>query len=90
VSKLRQYGGKRCHSATGLSVALHIYSMADQDKSRRGFMKDITRTLLAISLVLYALIALLSMDRFRDNARSSPVDQEQRVSDVGLRVGWRR
>jgi hypothetical protein len=64
--------------------------MADQDKSRRGFMKDIARTLLAISLVLYALIALLSMDRFRDNARSSPVDQEQRISDVGLRIGWRR
>ena len=53
-------------------------------------MKDIARTLLAISLVLYALIALLSMDRFRDNAQSSPVDQEQRISDVGLRIGCGR
>ena len=53
-------------------------------------MKDITRTLLATGLVAYALIALLSIDRFRDNARSSPVNTEQRISDVGLRIGWRR
>jgi hypothetical protein len=55
-----------------------------------GFMKDITPVLLATGLVLYSLIALLSTDRFRDNAQSSPVNAEHRISDVGLRFAWHR
>ena len=53
-------------------------------------MKDITPVLLATGLVLYSLIALLSTDRFRDNAQSSPANAEHRISDVGLRFAWHR
>jgi hypothetical protein len=53
-------------------------------------MKDIASALLATCLVLYALIALLSIDRFRDNARSSPINTEQTISEGGLLFGWHR
>jgi hypothetical protein len=53
-------------------------------------MKDITPVLLAACLILYTLIALLSFDRSRENQPPSPVNSEERVSDVGLRVAWHR
>jgi hypothetical protein len=53
-------------------------------------MKNITPALLATGLVLYALLALLSNDRFRDNARSSAINTEQTISEVGLLFGWHR
>jgi hypothetical protein len=51
-------------------------------------MKDITPVLLATGLILYTLIALLSLDHTRENQRPSLVNSEERVSDVGLRVAW--
>ena len=53
-------------------------------------MKDIIHVLLATGLILYVLIALLSLDHNRENQRSSLVNSEERVSDVGLRVALHR
>jgi len=49
-------------------------------------MKDITPVLLATGLIVYVLIALLSLDHTRENQRPSLVNSEERISDVGLRV----
>jgi hypothetical protein len=54
------------------------------------FMKDITAALLAIGLVLYSLIALLSIERNRDSASSPLVSNQERISDLGLRVAFQR
>jgi hypothetical protein len=54
------------------------------------FMKDITAALLAIVFVLYSLIALLSVERNQDSTSSPLVSNQERVSELGLRVAFQR
>jgi hypothetical protein len=54
------------------------------------FMKDITATLLAIGFVLYSLIALLSVERNQDSTSSPLVSNQERISELGLRVTFQR
>jgi hypothetical protein len=54
------------------------------------FMKDITAALLAIVFVLYSLIALLSVERNQDNTSSPVVSNQERISELGLRVALQR
>jgi hypothetical protein len=49
------------------------------------FMKDITAALLAIVLVLYTLVALLSVQLHQDSTSSRLVNNEERISELGLR-----
>jgi len=53
-------------------------------------MKDITAALLAIVFVLYSLIALLSVERNQDNTSSPLVSNQERISELGLRVAFQR
>jgi hypothetical protein len=55
-------------------------------------MKDITTPFLAILFVLYSLITLISAELNPDNTNSLLVNNQARISDVGLRFalnGWR-
>jgi hypothetical protein len=54
------------------------------------FMKDITAALLAIVFVLYSLIALLSVERNQDSTSSPVVSNQERISELGLRVALQR
>lgn len=54
------------------------------------FMKDITVALLAIVFVLYSLIALLSVDLNQDSTSSPMVSNQERISELGLRVAFQR
>ena len=54
------------------------------------FMKDITAPLLAMGIVLYVLLALLSLERHQDRMSSPLVSNQERISEVGLRVGFQR
>jgi hypothetical protein len=54
------------------------------------FMKDITAALLAIVFVLYSLIALLSVELNRDSTSSPLVSNQERISELGLRVAFQR
>jgi hypothetical protein len=54
------------------------------------FMKDITVALLAIVFVLYSLIALLSVDLNQDSTSSPLVSNQERISELGLRVAFQR
>jgi hypothetical protein len=54
------------------------------------FMKDFTAALLAISFVLYSLIALLSVDLNQDSTSSPLVSNQERISELGLRVAFQR
>jgi hypothetical protein len=54
------------------------------------FMKDITAVLLAIVFVLYSLIALLSVERNQDSTSSPLVRNQEKISELGLRVAFRR
>ena len=54
------------------------------------FVKDITATLLAIVLVLYALIVLLSVELNPDPTSSPLVSNQERISDVGLRFAFKQ
>jgi hypothetical protein len=54
------------------------------------FMKNITAALLAIVFVLYSLIALLSVERNQDSTSSPLVSNQERVSELGLRVAFQR
>jgi hypothetical protein len=54
------------------------------------FMKDFTAALLAIVFVLYSLIALLSVERNQDSTSSPLVSNQERISEVGLRVAFQR
>jgi hypothetical protein len=49
------------------------------------FMKDITPALLAIVFVLYTLVALLSLELNQDSTSSPLVNNEERISELGLR-----
>lgn len=53
-------------------------------------MKNITAALLATVFVLYSLIALLSVERNRDSTSSLLVSNQQRISELGLRVAFQR
>ena len=53
-------------------------------------MKDITATILAIGFVLYSLIALLSVERNRDSMSAPLVSNQERISELGLRVAFQR
>ncbi len=53
-------------------------------------MKDITVALLAIVFVLYSLIALLSVDLNQDSTSSPLVSNQERISELGLRVAFQR
>ena len=48
-------------------------------------MNDITTALLKIVLVLYALVALLSAELHQDSTSSRLVNNEERISELGLR-----
>ena len=48
-------------------------------------MNDITAALLAIVLVLYSLVALLSVELHQDSTSSRLVNNEERISELGLR-----
>ena len=54
------------------------------------FMKDITVAFLAIVFVLYSLIALLSVDLNQDSTSSPLVSNQERISELGLRVAFQR
>jgi hypothetical protein len=54
------------------------------------FMKDFTAALLAIVFVLYSLIALLSVERNQDSTSSPLVSNQEKISELGLRVAFRR
>jgi hypothetical protein len=51
-------------------------------------MKDITAALLATGFVLYSLIALLSVELNQDSTSSPLIDNEERISEIGLRVAF--
>ncbi len=53
-------------------------------------MKDIIVALLATSLVVLSLIGLLSVENARDYTSSTPSDNPQHISDVGLRFAFKR
>jgi len=53
-------------------------------------MKEITAALLATVFVLYALIVLLSVELNPDSTSSPLVNNQERISDVGLRFAFRR
>ena len=54
------------------------------------FMKDITAVLLAIVFVFYSLIALLSVERNKDSTSSPLVSNQEKISELGLRVAFQR
>jgi hypothetical protein len=53
-------------------------------------MKDMMTALLATVFVLYSLIALLSVERNQDSTRSPVGGNQQRLSEIGLRVAFQR
>jgi len=54
------------------------------------FMKEITAALLATVFVLYSLIVLISVELNPDSTSSPSVDNQERISDVGLRFAFKR
>ena len=53
-------------------------------------MKDITAVLLAIVFVFYSLIALPTLERNQDSTSSPLVSNQEKISELGLRVAFRR
>ena len=53
-------------------------------------MKNITAVLLAMGVALYSLIALFSVERNRDSTSSPLVSNQERISELGLRVAFQR
>ena len=53
-------------------------------------MKEIMAALLAIVFVLYSLIVLISVEFNVDSTSSPLVDNQERISDVGLRFASKR
>jgi hypothetical protein len=53
-------------------------------------MKEITGVLLATLFVLYSLMVLVSVELSPDSNNSPPVNNEERISDVGLRFAFKR
>ena len=54
------------------------------------FMKDFTVAFLAIVFVLYSLIALLSVDLNQDSTSFPLASNQERISELGLRVAFQR
>ena len=52
-------------------------------------MKDITATHLATVFVLFSLIVLLSAEINPDSTSSPLVNNQERISDVGLRFAFK-
>ena len=57
---------------------------------REGFMKDISTILLASVFVLFSLIVLISAASTPDYTSSTLDNDQQRVSDLGLRFAFKR
>jgi hypothetical protein len=57
---------------------------------RRGFMKNISGTLLALGFVFFALISLVSVNPTWDNSASELADNTSRISELGLRYSLQR
>jgi hypothetical protein len=55
-----------------------------------GFMKDISTILLASVFVLFSLIILISAANTPDRTSSTLDNDQQRVSDLGLRFAFKR
>ena len=55
-----------------------------------GFMKDISTILLASVFVLFSLIVLLSAASTSDRTSSTLDNDQQKVSDLGLRFAFKR
>ena len=55
-----------------------------------GFMKDISTILLASVFVLFSLIVLISAASSPDRTSSTLDNDQQRVSDLGLRFAFKR
>ena len=53
-------------------------------------MKDITAALLTMGFVLYLLIALLSVERNQDSTSPPLVSNQEKISELGLRVAFQR
>ena len=53
-------------------------------------MKNIIAEFLAIVFVLYSLIALLSVERNQDSTSSPLIINQERISELGLRVAFQR
>jgi hypothetical protein len=55
-----------------------------------GFMKDISTILLACFFVLFSLIVLISAASTPDRTSSTLNNDQQKVSDLGLRFAFKR
>ena len=55
-----------------------------------AFISDIAPAIVMTLLILYALVALLSVDLAPDNTSTPVFNSEQRVSDLGLGFAFRR
>jgi hypothetical protein len=53
-------------------------------------MKEITAVLLATLFVLYSLMVLVSVELSPDSNNSPLINNEERISDVGLRFAFKR
>jgi hypothetical protein len=76
--------------SVNLFVAETSISSAYPNETRGGLMKDISTVLLASVFVLFSLLALLSAARSPDHTSSTLHDDQQRVSDLGLRFALKR
>jgi hypothetical protein len=84
------------HVTCSLRICSHYYG----EKRRRkdpdfralgeGFMKDISTILLASAFVIFSLIVLLSAASTLDRTSSTLDNDQQRVSELGLRFGFKR
>jgi hypothetical protein len=83
----------------GMSLALLRLASTYRDRRRRkdpavralgGFMKDISTILLAGAFVLFTLIVLLSAASTPDRTSSTLDNDQQKVSDLGLRFAFKR
>ncbi len=55
-----------------------------------GFMKDVSAMLLATAIVIFSLIGLLSAASTLDRTSSTLDNDQQRISEVGLRFAFKR
>jgi hypothetical protein len=61
-----------------------------ETKTWGGIMKDISTILLTSAFVLFSLFVLLSAARSPDRTSETLYDDQQRVSDLGLRFAFKR
>jgi hypothetical protein len=97
------YGGDFHLLSAGSYRACHLlfYDLLPLYRDRRGrkapavralgdFMKDISTILLASVFVLFSLIVLLSAASTPDRTSSTLDNDQQKVSDLGLRFAFKR